>query len=93
MLSIQARDKPGREVREGTFVGDCEGLDMRQVSHLPSKFRCYETIGVGNCYRAVGLTRTFVFSAVTFVLSTAIKYRDIIEQGLGRIIVINGKLA
>ncbi|CAG7837342.1 unnamed protein product [Allacma fusca] len=36
MKSMQAKDREGREIRQGVFVGDCEGLDMTQVAHIPT---------------------------------------------------------
>ncbi|CAG7837343.1 unnamed protein product [Allacma fusca] len=36
LKSFAAKDRPGREVREGVFFGDMDGFDMTQVTHFPT---------------------------------------------------------
>ncbi|CAG7718796.1 unnamed protein product, partial [Allacma fusca] len=30
------KDTPGKEIRTAFFVGDCEGLDLNQATHIPT---------------------------------------------------------
>ncbi|CAG7724624.1 unnamed protein product [Allacma fusca] len=42
--SLYAKDQAGKEVRTGFFVGDCEGLDLNQATHLPTVTYALETL-------------------------------------------------
>lgn len=35
--SFFVKDRPGKEMREGMFVFDCQGFTAAQVTHQPSK--------------------------------------------------------